>query len=70
MTVYPYRMKDLDEVLGPLRHVEEAEGGCLALIGEIPVLLPGEMAEKLQGMIGQRVGVLRLDGYRARCLER
>jgi hypothetical protein len=70
MTVFPYRMKNLDEVLGDLHHVQEAEDGCLALIGKITVLLPSEMAGKLQGMIGKPVGILRLDGYRVRELVR
>jgi hypothetical protein len=70
MTVFPYRMKELDEVLGDLHHVEEAQdGGIVALVGKIPVLLPGELARKLQGMLGRRVGVLRLEGYHIRELE-
>jgi hypothetical protein len=62
-------MKELDEVLGDLHHIEEAEGGCLALIGKIPVLVPPELTETLQGLIGRRVGVLRLEGYRVRDLD-
>jgi len=69
MTVFPYRMKERDEVRGDLEHVEEADGGCLALIGKIPVLLPLELAGKLQGLVGRRVGVLRLEGYRLRSLD-
>lgn len=68
MTVFPYRMRERDEVLGDLHHIENAEGGCLALIGKIPVLLPTELTERLQGLIGRRVGVLRLEGYRVRDL--
>ena len=64
-----YRMSELDEVLGDLHHVEEAEGGCLVLIDKIPVLLPVELAGKLQGLVGRRVGVLRLEGYRVRDLS-
>jgi len=66
MTAFPaevYRMKELDEVLGDLHHIEEIEGGCLALIGKISVLLPPELAGKLHGLVGCRVGVLRLDGF-------
>jgi hypothetical protein len=68
ITVFPCRMKELDEVLGDLHQVEETDGGCLALIGKILVLLPPEMAGKLQGLIGKRIGVLRLDGYHLRCM--
>lgn len=71
MTIHkPYFMNELDEVVGELHHVEETDDGCLALIGKILVLLPQELAEKLQGLIGKRVSVLRLDGYHIRCMDR
>jgi hypothetical protein len=64
------RLKELEEVLGYLHCIEASpEGEIIALIGKIPVLLPAEMTEKLSGMIGRRVGILRLDGYRLRCLD-
>lgn len=66
----PYRMKDLDEVLGDLHRIEETEGGCIALIGKIPVILPPEMVVKLQNLVGRNVGILRLDGYHIRELVR
>jgi hypothetical protein len=61
-----YYMSELDEVLGPLNAIEECEGGIVALIGKIPVYLPSELTVKLQCLIGRRVGVLRLEGYRVR----
>lgn len=70
MTIHEaYRMSELDEVLGDLHAVEEADGGCQALIGKIPVVLPSELAGKLEGLVGKRIGILRLDGYHVRCLE-
>lgn len=72
MTTFPaeaYHMKDPDEVRGDLLRLEKTEGGCMALIGKICVFLPSEMAEKLQGLIGRRIGILRLDGYRVKTLE-
>ncbi len=69
MTIHPYALKDLEEARGDLHSIEKTDGGIIALIGKIPVLLPPELAEKLQGMIGRRVGVIRLDGYRVRCLK-
>ncbi len=63
-----YHMSELDEILGPLYSIEEVEGGIVALIGRIHVYLPSELSEKLQGLIGQRVGVLRIEGYRVRAL--
>lgn len=64
-----YRMRELDEVLGPLNSFEEAEGWLLASIGKIPVLLPIDLQDRLQSLLGKRIGVLRLDGYRLRCLD-
>ncbi len=61
-----YHMSELDEVLGPLIAIEEFEGGIIALIGKIPVYLPSELTVRLRGLIGRRVGVLRLEGYRVR----
>jgi hypothetical protein len=66
----PYHMGDLDEVRGDLFHVEEADGGCLALIGKIPVLLPPEMIGRLEGLVGKRIGVLRAEqSYRLKVIE-
>jgi hypothetical protein len=64
-----YRMRELDEVLGLLNSLEEANGWLLALIGKIPVLLPMELQDRLQSLLGKRIGVLRLDGYRVRCID-
>lgn len=72
MTAFPaevYRMRDLEEVLGDLHHIEEDEGGIIALIGKIPVLLPLELSETLQTLVGQRIGVIRIGEYRARALR-
>jgi hypothetical protein len=63
-----YHMSELDEVLGLLNGIEEFESGIVALIGRIPVYPPLELSEKLQGLIGRRVGVLRLEGYLVRAL--
>jgi hypothetical protein len=65
-----YRQSELEEVLGTLLSVENTEMGLIALIGKIKVLLPEELAEDLQALIGKRIGILRLDGYRVRSLDR
>jgi hypothetical protein len=66
----PYRMRPWDEVLGQALGVEEHDDYCLALIGKIPVILPQEMAAKLEKTRGHRIGVLRTDfDYRLRVLE-
>jgi hypothetical protein len=66
----PYHMRPWDEVLGPVHKVEEEDGYCLALIGKIPVLLPPELALRLRGAQGQRIGVLRTErDYRMRIID-
>jgi len=69
LTVHePHRLSELEEVLGDLHSLENTEIGLVAQISKISVLLPEELAGKLQGLIGRRVGILRLDGYHVRCL--
>lgn len=60
-----------EEVLGQLYHVEQPQEGCLtALIGKILVVLPEEMAAKLRGLQGQKIGILRTDqDYRVRVID-
>ncbi len=59
-----YHMRELDEVRGPLHHVEESPDGVVALIGKIPTWLPSELGPRLRELQGRKIGVLRLDGYR------
>ncbi len=60
-----YHMRELDEVRGPLHHVEESpDGGIVALIGKIPTWLPTELGPKLREMQGRKIACIRLDGYR------
>lgn len=65
----PYRLSELEEVLGDLRNVEKTEIGLVAVIGKISTILPEELTGKLEGLVGKRIGILRLDGYHVRCLE-
>ena len=70
MTIHEaHRLSELEEVLGELHCVENTEIGLIAVIGKISVLLPENLAMKLQGMLGRRVAVIRLEGYRLRCLD-
>jgi hypothetical protein len=64
-----YRLSELEEVLGNLHSIDITEIGLVAVIGKVKILLPGELAGQLEGLLGRRVGVLRLDGYHLRCLE-
>jgi len=63
-----YRQAELEEVVGDLYSIEVTDLGLIAVIGKISVWLPEDLEEKLNGWIGRRVGVLRLDGYHLRCL--
>jgi hypothetical protein len=69
MSTEAVRPQEYDEVRGQLHQVEETDGGCLALIGKIPVLLPSELAGNLRGLVGRNVGVLRLSGFHVRDLD-
>jgi hypothetical protein len=51
-----------------LHSVDNTDIGLIAVIGKISVWLPNELEEDLKGLVGQRVGILRLDGYHIRCL--
>ena len=71
MTIHEtYRLSELEEVHGELHGIEITEIGLIALIGKIKVLLPEELFGKLQGLVGKRIGILRLDGYHIRCLDK
>ncbi len=64
-----HRVAELEEIVGPLTAIVEVENGILAKIGKIQAYLPAELSEKLQGLIGKRVGVLRLEGYRVKAFD-
>jgi hypothetical protein len=64
-----YRLSELEEVLGELHSIEIIETGLVAVIGKVRILLPEEPAGQLEGLLGRRVAILRLDGYHVRCLD-
>jgi hypothetical protein len=64
-----YRLSELEEVLGDLHSIEITEIGLTAVIGKISTVLPEELTGKLEGLVGKKIGILRLDGYHVRCLE-
>jgi hypothetical protein len=50
-----------------LHELHEVDGSFIADIGPVSVWLPNEIASKLNGLKGQRIGVLRTDcAYRFR----
>jgi hypothetical protein len=65
-----HRLEELEEAVGVLYQVSEQEGHCLAVFSWGTIVLPADMAAKLSSLVGQRVGILRLDGYRVRVLDR
>ena len=63
-------LENLMEIRDILNGLEGSnDGGIIALFGCCPVRLPDELAPKLKELVGRKVGVLRLDGFRVRCLE-
>jgi hypothetical protein len=64
-----YRLSELEEIVGDLHSLEITDIGLIALIGKIQVILPEELAGMMQGLIGRRVSVLKLDGYHLHHLE-
>lgn len=65
----PYRMAELEEIVGDLHSIDQTDIGLVALIGKVPVILPFEMNETLRDLVGKRIDILRLEGYKVRCLE-
>jgi hypothetical protein len=65
-----HRLSELEEVLGNLHGVKNTEIGLVAQISKVSVLLPEELDGKLKGLVGKRIGILRLDGYHVRCLDK
>ena len=64
-----YLQAELEEIVGDLHSIEIRDVGLIAIIGEISVLLPDELEEKLKSLVGRRVAILRLDGYHVRCFD-
>ncbi len=62
------RIDILSDVVGPLRSLHERDGCLVAEIGAIAVILPSEMNEKLKGLVGRKISILRADtsDYRLR----
>jgi hypothetical protein len=56
------RLSELEESRGELLRVHEAEGQCIAVFSWGAVSFSGEMIERLRGLVGSEIGILRLDG--------
>jgi len=66
-----YRLSPWEEVIGPVLDLKQnPEGFFAALIGKVLVALPDEIGSQLQGLQGQRIGILRTDiDYRMRIIN-
>ncbi len=62
------RLDPWSDAIGQLHELQDRDGQLVAKIGPVMVALPPEMAEKLQGLIGREIGILRADSsdYRLR----
>jgi len=49
------------EAVGILNRIVPDEGSLIAIIGPVTVLLPPELGDELQPLIGQKIGILRTD---------
>jgi hypothetical protein len=66
----PRQMQDLDEARGELLQVNLIEGSCVAVFSWGEVALPIEQEARLRELVGRRIGILRLQGYHVKELER
>jgi len=55
------QLHPFEEVIGVLHELIEDGGVLVARIGEICVALPWELEERINGLIGHKIGVLRTD---------
>ncbi len=69
-----YFIKELEDVVGDLSEIAEVDGHPVATIGGVTISIPKELADKLHGLEGSRIGILRddlgrfrLKGGRSRC---
>lgn len=64
------RLAPFEEAIGVLHKLQELEGYSLANIGPVCVSLPEDLASKLKGLQGRKIGVLRTDcDYRFRVCD-
>jgi hypothetical protein len=64
------RLAPFEEAIGVLHKLQEFDGYSLANIGPVCVSLPEDIASKLKGLQGRKIGVLRTDrDYRFRVCD-
>jgi hypothetical protein len=62
------RLSDCEEARGQLLQVLEQNGFVIAVFSWGAVSLPDEFAARLRDLVGCKVGILNLCGYRLRAL--
>ena len=66
----PRRLRELEELRYVLLGVRVEDGQCIAKFPNGEFIFPEEMREKLSPLVGQEIGILRLDGkYHVRRLD-
>lgn len=55
------------DCIGPLHELNVQDSLLIARIGHVAILLPLDLYEKLRGLVGRKIAILRTDeGYRYR----
>jgi hypothetical protein len=58
----PRRLQELEEERHTLLSVHSLEGQCIAKFPNGVFIFPEEMEARLRELVGQKIGILRLDG--------
>jgi hypothetical protein len=61
MTVFPMHFEPWMEARGLLHELREQDGQLVARIGPVLVTLPQGLEDRLSGLIGSKIGILRTD---------
>ena len=66
----PRRLRPWEEARGPFDELQDVAGCLLARIGPVTVALPDELRDRLQGLTGRVIAILRTDNdYRLRVID-
>jgi hypothetical protein len=56
-----YRLQIYEEISGQLIELKNEDGFLVAAVGRIKVMLPLELKEPLQALLGRRLAIIRTD---------
>jgi hypothetical protein len=57
--IYPNHLHNWEEALGPLKRVWMENDALNVIISDMVLILPPELEEKLQPLIGSKIAILR-----------